>query len=79
VDGTQFDKSEAYPCPGHEDEFEKKHGASAVGIFFAIIIPIAVAAGVGYYVWSNWASKFGQIRLGEQCKCYHIYAPQWPY
>ncbi|EHL02394.1 putative Vacuolar protein sorting/targeting protein 10 [Glarea lozoyensis 74030] len=40
--------------------------ASGVGIFFAIIIPIAVAAGVGWYVWRNWASKFGQIRLGEQ-------------
>jgi hypothetical protein len=27
-----------------------------------------VATGVGYWVWKNWASKFGQIRLGEQCK-----------
>lgn len=73
VDGVQFDKSEAHPCPGHEEEFSKKHGASGVGIFFAIIIPVVVAAGVGYYVWRNWASKFGQIRLGEQCKIYELY------
>lgn len=51
-----------------EDEFNKKHSTSAIGLFFAIIIPIAAAAGVGYWVWRNWASKFGQIRLGEQCK-----------
>ena len=65
--GKEMDHSEATACPGHEDEFDKKHSASGVGIFFAIIIPIIVAAGVGYYVWNNWASKFGQIRLGEQC------------
>jgi hypothetical protein len=65
---TEFDKSpETFPCPGKEDEYNKKHAPSAISIFFAITIPIAVAAGVGYWVWTNWASKFGQIRLGEQC------------
>ena len=78
VDGVQFDKSEAHPCPGHEEEFNKKHGASGVGIFFAIIIPVVVAAGVGHYVWRNWASKFGQIRLGEQCKIYELYTTPDP-
>ena len=63
-----MDKSIAHSCPGHEDKFNKTHGPSGVAIFFAIIIPIGVAAGVGYWVWRNWASKFGQIRLGEQCK-----------
>ncbi|TVY42152.1 Vacuolar protein sorting/targeting protein [Lachnellula occidentalis] len=64
--GTLFEVSTPHPCPGHEEEFSKKHGASGVGIFFAIVIPIAAAAGIGYWVWRNWASKFGQIRLGEQ-------------
>ena len=66
--GNEFDKSEAKPCPGHGDEFNKKHGPSGWGIFFAVTIPIIVATGVGYWVWKNWASKFGQIRLGEQCE-----------
>ncbi|KAF4628287.1 hypothetical protein G7Y89_g9863 [Cudoniella acicularis] len=65
--GTQFDiNDKPKPCPGKGDQFNKKHGPSAASIFFAITIPIAVAMGVGYWVWRNWASKFGQIRLGEQ-------------
>lgn len=73
--GIEFDKSVARPCPGKGDEFNKKHGPSGWGIFFAVIIPILVASGVGYWVWKNWASKFGQIRLGEQCKfsCFSEY------
>ena len=63
-----MDVSRAHPCPGHEGEFNKKRGPSAIGIFFAVTIPIAVASGAGYWVWKNWANKFGQIRLGEQCK-----------
>jgi len=54
-----------HPCPGHEDEFYEKRGISGVGLFFAITIPIAAAAGVGYWIWRNWEGKFGQIRLGE--------------
>jgi hypothetical protein len=76
--GTEFDKSTtAYPCPGKDDEFNKKHGPSNWGIFFAVTIPIIVASSVGYWVWKNWASKFGQIRLGEQCKSpcsFHIFS-----
>jgi hypothetical protein len=66
--GREMDKSVPHKCPGKDDQFNKKHGPSAAGIFFAITIPIAVAAGVGYWVWRNWTAKFGQIRLGEQCK-----------
>ncbi|KUJ08524.1 Oligoxyloglucan reducing end-specific cellobiohydrolase [Mollisia scopiformis] len=66
VDGLQMDKSISHACPGKGDQFKKKHGLSAAGIFFAVTIPIAAAAGVGYWVWKNWANKFGQIRLGEQ-------------
>jgi hypothetical protein len=57
--------STVHPCPGKEDEFEKKRGTSGFVIFLAVVFPIAAAAGVGYWVWRNWASKFGQIRLGE--------------
>ncbi|KAG9238283.1 hypothetical protein BJ875DRAFT_451561 [Amylocarpus encephaloides] len=64
--GIAFDGSKSKPCPGKGDEFNKKHGTSGAGIFFAIMIPFAIAGGVGYWVWRNWASKFGQIRLGEQ-------------
>lgn len=28
-------------------------------------MPIIAAAGVGWWVWRNWESKFGQIRLGD--------------
>ena len=41
------------------------HGISGVGLFFAIVIPVAVAAGIGYWVWQNWEGKFGRIRLGD--------------
>ncbi|EME49785.1 hypothetical protein DOTSEDRAFT_68531 [Dothistroma septosporum NZE10] len=53
------------PCPGKEEEYKKKHGISGAGLFFAIVIPIAAAAGIGYWVWKNWDGKFGRIRLGD--------------
>ncbi len=56
-----------YPCPEHEEEFNRKHGIGGAGLFFAIVLPIAVATGAGWWVWRNWEGKFGQIRLGE-CK-----------
>ncbi|KAK8137704.1 vacuolar protein sorting/targeting protein PEP1 [Apiospora sp. TS-2023a] len=65
--GVELDKMGApQPCPGHEEEFEKAHGVSGVAIFFAVIIPIGLAAAAGWWVYNNWQSKFGQIRLGEQ-------------
>lgn len=36
-----------------------------MGLFFAIVTPIAAAAAIGYYVYTHWDGKFGQIRLGE--------------
>lgn len=56
--------SRVMPCPGHEGNFNKKHGISGVGLFFAIVLPILAATGVGYWVWKNWDGKFGRIRLG---------------
>jgi hypothetical protein len=54
-----------HPCPGKEMEYEKKHGISGVGLFFAILLPIAAAAGVGYWVFKNWDHNFGRIQLGD--------------
>ncbi|POS74967.1 vacuolar protein sorting/targeting protein PEP1 [Diaporthe helianthi] len=66
-DGTELDKQGGvHPCPGKEDEYAAKHRISGVGLFFAITVPFAVAAAAGWYVYSNWSHKFGQIRLGEQ-------------
>jgi len=64
--GQELDGTIAHPCPGFEEQFDQKHGASAAGIFFAIVIPIVIACGVGFWVYHNWENKFGQIRLGEQ-------------
>ena len=68
TNGLEFDKvSDSHPCPGYEEEYERKHaGPSGVAIFFAVIIPFAAASAIGWYVWRNWRTTFGQIRLGEQ-------------
>jgi hypothetical protein len=66
--GRELDKLESKPCPGHEEEYERKHGISGVGLFFAIFVPIALAVGIGYWAYTKWQSGgggFGQIRLGE--------------
>jgi hypothetical protein len=65
--GTEFDKQGGgpHPCPGFEDDFQKKHGISGFGIFMAVVIPFAAAGGIGYYVWRHWDGKFGRIRLGD--------------
>ncbi|KAF2836576.1 Oligoxyloglucan reducing end-specific cellobiohydrolase [Patellaria atrata CBS 101060] len=79
--GLELDlTSTPHACPGHEEEFERKHGISGVGLFFAIVIPIAAAAGVGYWVHQNWDGKFGRIRLGEGGSSFDSDAPwvRWP-
>ncbi|PLB48571.1 vacuolar protein sorting/targeting protein 10 [Aspergillus steynii IBT 23096] len=63
--GQNLDRVVSKPCPSKEEEYEKKHGISGVGLFFAIVTPIGVAGAVGYYAYSRWDGKFGQIRLGE--------------
>ncbi|KAJ5086278.1 hypothetical protein NUU61_007585 [Penicillium alfredii] len=63
--GLQMDQEVSHPCPNKEEEYQKKHGISSVGLFFAIVIPIAAATAAGYYVYTRWDGKFGQIRLGE--------------
>jgi hypothetical protein len=59
-------QSESVVCPGRESEYDRAHPRpSAVTIFFAVTVAIAMAAAVGWYLWRNWQGKFGQIRLGE--------------
>ncbi|KAF9889489.1 vacuolar protein sorting/targeting protein PEP1 [Aspergillus nanangensis] len=60
-----MDHGDIHPCPSKEKEFDEKHGISGVGLFFAIVIPIIVAGAIGYFVFTRWDGKFGQIRLGE--------------
>lgn len=55
----------SHPCPGKEPQYDQKHGISGAGLFFAITLPIAAAAGAGYWVWTNWDGKFGRIQLGD--------------
>lgn len=64
--GNELDKtSTEHPCDGYEDEFEKKHRTSGVAVFFAVVIPFALAGAIGTYIYRNWHGKFGQIRLGD--------------
>ena len=63
--GLNLDRITSKPCPDKEEEYQKKHGISGIGLFFAIVIPILAAGGIGYYAYTRWDVKFGQIRLGE--------------
>ncbi|PWY66346.1 vacuolar protein sorting/targeting protein 10 [Aspergillus heteromorphus CBS 117.55] len=63
--GLNLDHVVSKPCPNKEEEYNKRHSISGVGLFFAIVTPVAVAGAVGYYAYSRWDGKFGQIRLGE--------------
>jgi len=64
--GKELDyTSTTKPCPHHEEEYNERHGISGVGLFFAIVLPIAAAAGIGFWVWKNWDGKFGRIQLGD--------------
>lgn len=63
--GHLLDQDVSKPCPNKEEEYQKKHGISGTGLFFAIVTPIAVAVAVGWYAYTHWDGKFGQIRLGD--------------
>ncbi|KZM26286.1 hypothetical protein ST47_g2590 [Ascochyta rabiei] len=76
--GQEFDHVGApHPCPGFEEEFQKKHGIGGFALFLAIVLPFAAAGGIGYYVWRNWngIGKFGAIRLGDSGGGFNSDAP----
>jgi hypothetical protein len=65
-DGQQFDKVISHPCPGKEEDYEKKHrGLHGLGLFVVIMLPIGMALVVGYIIWDHFSRRYGQIRLGE--------------
>ncbi|KAF2467591.1 vacuolar protein sorting/targeting protein 10 [Lindgomyces ingoldianus] len=72
--------SRNHPCPGYEDEFQKKHGITGFGLSMAIVIPFITAGGIGYYIWRNWDGKFGRIRLGDNVPSLDSESPwvSWP-
>ncbi|KAE8145790.1 vacuolar protein sorting/targeting protein 10 [Aspergillus avenaceus] len=63
--GVHLDRFVSKPCPNKEKEYKNKHGISGVSLFLAIVIPVAVATIAGYYAYTKWDGKIGQIRLGE--------------
>ena len=68
--GLELDKtSEELPCPGHEADFEevvRKRGLGGFWFFvLVVLLPVALASGVGYWVYGHWDGKFGRIRLGD--------------
>ncbi len=72
--------SPSHPCPGREEEYQRKKGLSGAGLFFAIVVPFTVAGAVGYWIWRNWDGKFGRIRLGEGGASFDSSSPwiAWP-
>lgn len=67
-----MDKIVARPCPGKEGEFEKKRGLGGFAILMIVVACFGAAGAAGAWVWKNWEGKWGQIRLGEQCKSFTI-------
>ena len=71
VGGKELDKGEVKPCPGHEKEFNERHGPSGWAIFFGIIFALTVAGAIGWYVWNRSTGKFGYVvyyNLLQACK-----------
>ncbi|KAK9370391.1 hypothetical protein V1509DRAFT_575446 [Lipomyces kononenkoae] len=66
VDGETLDISILHPCPGHEQEFEKRHrGLHGFVLFLLIILPFCMAGVIAYLVYNHYYGQYGQIRLGE--------------
>lgn len=72
--GQEFDKLDPIPCPGKEDEFQKKRGGKLKGFGLAVVIiaPIAVFLFAVWFVYEKGIrrnggfQRFGEIRLGEE-------------
>lgn len=66
-DGLEYDLTSAsHPCPGKEEEYQKKKGIGGAGLFFAILMPVLVFIAVIVFVWRKYQDRLrGQIRLGD--------------
>lgn len=65
--GKELDKIVAHPCPGHEEDYDRKHrGLHGFWLAVVILLPIGMVAVLGYTVWEHYSKNYGQIRLGEE-------------
>lgn len=64
-------QSSKFPCPGHEEDFEKEKAKAGIGGFWlfilVVVLPITIASAGGYWVYRNWngGMQVGSIRLGS--------------
>jgi hypothetical protein len=66
VGGHEFDKVEAQPCPGKEEEFKRNHkGLTGFPLFLVIIIPILGASILIFVIYNHYVGRYGQIKLGD--------------
>lgn len=71
--GTEFDRLDPKPCPGHEDEFRKEHlrNIGVLGWLGVTAVPIVVFALALWFVYERGIrrnggfARFGEIRLGD--------------
>ena len=65
----QYVRSKEIGCDKHKGDFDaiqRAKGLSGFAFFFLVILlPIAAAAGIGYWVYNHWDGKLGAIRLGD--------------
>ncbi|SCU91297.1 LADA_0F09142g1_1 [Lachancea dasiensis] len=60
------------PCPGYEEEFQKRHGFSRKRLAVVIAIPLLIFIGATWFVYDRGVrrnggfSRFGEIRLGDE-------------
>ncbi|KAK9468080.1 hypothetical protein V1512DRAFT_260731 [Lipomyces arxii] len=66
VGGQILDNIQSFPCPGHEGEYQRKHGGiRGFGLFLLITLPFVMAGIVAYVLYNHYYGQYGQIRLGE--------------
>jgi hypothetical protein len=65
--GQELDKVESHPCPGHQDDYDRKHrGLHGFWLAVVILLPIGMVGVLGYMIWDHYSKNYGQIRLGEE-------------
>lgn len=63
--------SDPHPCPGKEEEFNKKYGVGGKSFFLIFIIPFLIFTATAWFVYERGIrrnggfARFGEIRLGD--------------